>query len=259
MNELLPESTTPTTPTAPFRLGELSEREKVKIGLQELESCCVPEEKSYFLSLLAEMNESRNDIDKLTQLRAQFKQKVKEKLGETRHTTWVSIVRRRIACQTISPMITQMVPSVPSCAICGAVATVSESHVISKNCLVNNNSSSCCKVVNFDNVPEEFFDFFTGELMVDPVLLMDSGRTYERASIMRWLAISPLEPFSGLPIKAGLMIPNRSLKSCMESYFQGLSTGECLKRRIDVEVDEEELKSKRSRNDEEDDVVVVIN
>ena len=48
-----------------------------------------------------------------------------------------------------------------------------------------------------DSPPEELVCPLTHELMVDPVILMGSGQTYERAPLERWLATHDTDPMTG--------------------------------------------------------------
>lgn len=60
----------------------------------------------------------------------------------------------------------------------------------------------------------EFLDPITNDVMVDPVLVVESGHTYERGSIERWLqqrreaGRAPSDPLTGLELKTG-QVKNR--------------------------------------------------
>jgi hypothetical protein len=45
--------------------------------------------------------------------------------------------------------------------------------------------------------PHEFLCSITRELMADPVVLYDSGHTYERTAIERWLSMHSTDPVTG--------------------------------------------------------------
>ena len=58
------------------------------------------------------------------------------------------------------------------------------------------------------------------EAMKDPVVLKESGVTYERSSIVKWLGKGHREdPMTKIEIKAGDLIPNRLVKSIVSSAF----------------------------------------
>ena len=48
-----------------------------------------------------------------------------------------------------------------------------------------------------DAPPEELVCPLTHELMVDPVILVASGQTYERAPLEQWLASHDTDPMTG--------------------------------------------------------------
>ena len=52
--------------------------------------------------------------------------------------------------------------------------------------------------------PEELVCPLTHELMVDPVILMGSGQTYERAPLERWLATHDTDPMTGAQLTSSL-------------------------------------------------------
>ena len=49
-------------------------------------------------------------------------------------------------------------------------------------------------------VPEEFLDEWTGEIMTDPVTLPSSQMTLERSSIERHLAADSIDPYNRSPL-----------------------------------------------------------
>ena len=52
--------------------------------------------------------------------------------------------------------------------------------------------------------PEELVCPLTHELMVDPVILIGSGQTYERAPLERWLATHDTDPMTGAQLTSSL-------------------------------------------------------
>ena len=58
------------------------------------------------------------------------------------------------------------------------------------------------------------------DFMKDPVVLKDSGVTYERANIVKWLGKGHREdPMTKIEIRSGELIPNRLVKSIVSSAF----------------------------------------
>lgn len=54
--------------------------------------------------------------------------------------------------------------------------------------------------------------------MVDPVLLMPDGQTYERAAILEWLEQNATSPVTGQPLTSKDMVPNHALRSLISSF-----------------------------------------
>lgn len=53
--------------------------------------------------------------------------------------------------------------------------------------------------------------------MVDPVLLPDDGRSYERAAITEWLQQHGTSPLTGRPADAEHLTPNYALRSLLQA------------------------------------------
>ncbi|XP_047136348.1 WD repeat, SAM and U-box domain-containing protein 1 isoform X1 [Hydra vulgaris] len=69
-------------------------------------------------------------------------------------------------------------------------------------------------------IPHEYLCPITLELMTDPVIAAD-GYTYERAFISMWLdAGNETSPMTNAPLANRLLVPNRSLKNIIKSYFE---------------------------------------
>jgi hypothetical protein len=70
------------------------------------------------------------------------------------------------------------------------------------------------------NIPSAYVCVITGELMVDPVVLVGSGNTYERGAISTWLASHATDPLSNVPIpkKDQLLVPNVALRSAIDEF-----------------------------------------
>jgi len=67
-------------------------------------------------------------------------------------------------------------------------------------------------------IPCEFFDTISFELMRDPVFTCD-GHTYERKSISLWLETHNTSPITGLPLENKKLVPNFALKSLLQRYL----------------------------------------
>ena len=73
--------------------------------------------------------------------------------------------------------------------------------------------------------PPEFFCPITQELMSDPVLLFDSGQTYERAAILGWLYRgNRTDPLTGQALRRIEVAPNWALKGLISSYLAAPTT-----------------------------------
>ena len=68
------------------------------------------------------------------------------------------------------------------------------------------------------SVPSNFICPITHEIMQDPVILVDSGHTFERLAIEAWLARINTNPLTGAPTTATL-IPNHALRGVIEEFL----------------------------------------
>ena len=69
------------------------------------------------------------------------------------------------------------------------------------------------------NPPPEFLCPITLEVMRDPVLC-DDGHSYERATILQWLATNPTSPTTRTPMTVTTVRPNYALKAAIERWCQ---------------------------------------
>jgi hypothetical protein len=67
------------------------------------------------------------------------------------------------------------------------------------------------------NPPPEFLCPITLEVMRDPVLC-DDGHSYERTTILRWLATNPTSPTTRSPMSIATVRPNYALKAAIERW-----------------------------------------
>ena len=69
-------------------------------------------------------------------------------------------------------------------------------------------------------VPEEFIDEWTGELMTDPVTLPASRIVLERSSIERHLTTNEAtDPYDRSPLTVGQLVPNTELRARIEAFL----------------------------------------
>tara|TARA_B100001778_G_scaffold304368_1_gene282275 strand:- start:921 stop:2288 length:1368 start_codon:yes stop_codon:yes gene_type:complete len=67
-------------------------------------------------------------------------------------------------------------------------------------------------------LPAELFCPLTHELMVDPVLLVESGQTYERAPLVRWLETHDTDPMTGTHLTNRDITENILVRSMCRRY-----------------------------------------
>ena len=71
-----------------------------------------------------------------------------------------------------------------------------------------------------DDAPEEFCCGITREVMVDPVILVHSGMSYERVAIEKWLKISKKCPLSGKFSSIPRVVENINLRKAIRNFFE---------------------------------------
>lgn len=70
-------------------------------------------------------------------------------------------------------------------------------------------------------VPDEFLDEWTGELMQDPVVLPTSNMTLERSSIEKHLTgTASIDPYNRKPLTVEELIPNDELREKIEAFVR---------------------------------------
>ena len=69
-----------------------------------------------------------------------------------------------------------------------------------------------------DNAPKEFICPITQSIMKDPVVAED-GNTYERADIVQWFEVHDTSPLTNIVLESNNVVPNRALKSLIDSYM----------------------------------------
>jgi len=69
-------------------------------------------------------------------------------------------------------------------------------------------------------IPEEFLDPITFELMEDPVILPTSNNTMDRSAITRHLLSDPIDPFNRAPLTIDMLQPNTELKAKIKKWME---------------------------------------
>lgn len=75
-------------------------------------------------------------------------------------------------------------------------------------------------------IPDEFLDPLTAELMQDPVVLPSSGQTVDRATIARHLLSDETDPFNRAHLTPDMLKPNVELKAEIEIFINQRRAGE---------------------------------
>lgn len=60
----------------------------------------------------------------------------------------------------------------------------------------------------------------TGKRMKEPVILIDSGRTYEKEAIVTYSLMNDRDPISGVELKTKLFIPNYAIQSAIQEIYK---------------------------------------
>lgn len=67
--------------------------------------------------------------------------------------------------------------------------------------------------------PEYLLCPITLELLIDPVVLVETGQTYERAMIKKWLRTHDSDPISNQQLKTKRIVPNVALRHTIEDWL----------------------------------------
>eukprot|EP00291_Cryptomonas_curvata_P016506 CAMPEP_0172153532 /NCGR_PEP_ID=MMETSP1050-20130122/1502_1 /TAXON_ID=233186 /ORGANISM="Cryptomonas curvata, Strain CCAP979/52" /LENGTH=165 /DNA_ID=CAMNT_0012822089 /DNA_START=48 /DNA_END=545 /DNA_ORIENTATION=+ len=65
----------------------------------------------------------------------------------------------------------------------------------------------------------------SAEIMSDPVILCNSGISYERIHIDKWLSTNSTDPLTGRPLRDRRLIPNPCLRALIASCCRALGVG----------------------------------
>ncbi len=68
-------------------------------------------------------------------------------------------------------------------------------------------------------IPTEFQCTITNQIMMDPVILIGSGETYEREEIEKWLLNHNTDPLTNVPLTNKSFIPNRNTKRSIIAFL----------------------------------------
>lgn len=68
-------------------------------------------------------------------------------------------------------------------------------------------------------IPEDIICPITHQIMTDPVILVESGNTYEREAILKWLKTRKSDPATNEPISDEAIAPNRAIKRMIVSFL----------------------------------------
>ena len=72
-------------------------------------------------------------------------------------------------------------------------------------------------VVEDSQIPEPFRCNISLQWMEDPVITQ-SGHSYDRVHITRWIRCTPSDPMTRHPLTEDMLIPNRALKAAICMY-----------------------------------------
>ena len=68
-------------------------------------------------------------------------------------------------------------------------------------------------------IPEDIICPITCCIMTDPVILMESGNTYEREAILKWVKQKKTDPLTNEAISDETIAPNRTIKRMIVSFL----------------------------------------
>jgi hypothetical protein len=68
-------------------------------------------------------------------------------------------------------------------------------------------------------VPDEFYCPISQECMRDPVIVVETGMTYEREAIVEWLSSNDIDPSTGVELgQRKLLAPNVALRKLIAAW-----------------------------------------
>ncbi len=70
------------------------------------------------------------------------------------------------------------------------------------------------------NIPEDILCLIIQQIMTDPVMLMESGHTYEKEAILKWFEKKDIDPATGRKIIAKTIAPNIMARKMVTSFLE---------------------------------------
>ena len=68
-------------------------------------------------------------------------------------------------------------------------------------------------------IPEDIICSITHQIMTDPVMLVESGNTYEREALLKWLRLKRTDPLTNKGINDDTIAPNHTVKRMIVSFL----------------------------------------
>jgi len=88
--------------------------------------------------------------------------------------------------------------------------------------------------LNREVIPASFFCPISHELMKDPVIVVETGQTYERSRIEQWLKDNARDPLTNQQLHKRNLTPNIALRDTIEDFKKTHVVRESLTGRIDM-------------------------
>jgi len=126
--------------------------------------------------------------------------------------------------------------AVNNAAIISAAPVVIQPNIILPGAMIIKNEDSSLSLSDLEeNCPPSFICPISTELMTDPVMLLETGTTYERKCIQEWLQHHANDPSTGLVLKSKEIVGVLALKNAIEEWTE------------DMQVKQKERKEKQNR------------
>jgi ubiquitin conjugation factor E4 B len=99
-------------------------------------------------------------------------------------------------------------------------------------------------------IPDEFLDPITADLMKDPVTLPSSRQVLDRDSIRAMLLNDPIDPFNRMPLKIEDVIPNDELKAKIQAFKDEAKARKLKAVQEDIQMEENEAVEENDAEEE---------
>jgi len=100
---------------------------------------------------------------------------------------------------------------------------VSQPNIILPGATIIKNEDSSLSLSDLEeNCPPSFICPISTELMTDPVMLLETGTTYERKCIQEWLQHHDNDPSTGLHLKSKAIVGVLALKNAIEEWTEDM-------------------------------------